>query len=299
MKRLKLRDRLVDPNSPDRRPRRAAYALPTFFTAGNLFLGFFAIVQAFQGAMAAVGGNFGFNPHLQNAAITIGVAVFLDGLDGRIARLTNTVSQFGGELDSLADVIAFGVAPAVLAWVWGFQFVGGGIDHQVREQIHRAGFFFVFLYLMCGAARLARFNIQVNPVPKNPGRPDRKYFVGLPIPAAAALVAAIVYAAQSTPLQWWPLSVAWLALMGMLSFLMISTWRYRSFKDLNLLRPRSPLSVILYGVFIYLVWNYSQPVLLAMGLTYVGSGIVIRIGGIVKRKLKPAHTPSQGQLHHG
>jgi CDP-diacylglycerol--serine O-phosphatidyltransferase len=162
MKKLKLRERLVDPNSPDRRPRRAAYALPTFFTAGNLFLGFFSIVQAFQGAMLAVTGNLGFNHHLQAAAITIGVAVFLDGLDGRIARLTNTVSQFGGELDSLADVIAFGVAPAVLAWVWGFQFVDGGINAQVKEQIHRAGFFFVFLYLMCGAARLARFNIQVN-----------------------------------------------------------------------------------------------------------------------------------------
>ena len=295
----KLRDRLVDPNSPDRRPRRAAYALPTLFTAGNLFLGFFAIVKTFQGAMLAVSGSPGANQHLEAAAITIGVAVFLDGLDGRIARLTNTVSQFGGELDSLADVIAFGVAPAVLAWVWGFQFVDGDLNGQAREQIHRAGFFFVFLYLLCGAARLARFNIQLNPVPTNPGRPDRKYFVGLPIPAAAALIASIVYASQSTPLQWWPLSVAWVALMGGLSFLMISTWRYRSFKDLNLLRPRSWMSVILLGSLIYLVWSYSHPVLLGMGIAYVGSGIVIRIGGIIKRWLKRAPPPTERQAHHG
>src|SRR5687768_10614339 len=219
----KLRDRLVDPNSPDRRPRRAAYALPTLFTAGNLFLGFFAIVKTFQGAMLAVSGSPGANQHLEAAAITIGVAVFLDGLDGRIARLTNTVSQFGGELDSLADVIAFGVAPAVLAWVWGVQFVDGDLDGQAREQIHRAGFFFVFLYLWCGAARLARFSIQLCTIPTSPRRPVRTYFVGLPTPAGAAIIASIVCASQSTPLRWWPLSVAWVGLMGVLSFLIIST----------------------------------------------------------------------------
>jgi CDP-diacylglycerol--serine O-phosphatidyltransferase len=299
MKGLKLREHLIDPNSPDLRPRRAAYALPTFFTALNLFLGFFAIVKAFQGAMQAVSGSLGFNEHLQASAVTIGVAMFLDGLDGRIARMTNTVSEFGRELDSLADVIAFGVAPAILAWVWGFQFVDGGITGQAREQIHRAGFFFVFLFLMCGASRLARFNIQINPVPKNPGRPDRKYFVGLPIPPAAALIAAIVYAAGSAPLTWWPLSLAWLVLLGMVSFLMVSTWRYRSFKDFNLFRPRSPLSVILLGSLIYLIWNYSQPVLLAMAVTYVGSGIIIRVGGVVKRRLRSLHSPPEQQVHHG
>ena len=299
MRRLRLRERLVDPRSPDRRPRRAAYALPTFFTAGNLFFGFFAIVKCFQGAMETVGGSLGFNEHLQQAAITIGIAVFLDGLDGRIARLTNTVSEFGRELDSLADVIAFGVAPAILAWVWGFQFVDGSLDNQVREQIHRAGFFFVFLYLLCGASRLARFNIQNNPVPTNPGRPDRKYFVGLPIPAGAAVIAAIVYAAQSTPLRWWPLSVAWLVLLGLLSFMMISTWRYRSFKDFNLLRPRSPWTVVLLGSLIYMAWNYSHAVLLGMAIAYAGSGIVVRIGGIVKRRFRPAPPRSEHQVGHG
>jgi len=285
---FRLRERLVDPNSPDKRPRKAAYALPALFTAGNLFLGFLAISKAFQGAMMARGGDFGFNPHFEAAAIAIGVAVFLDGLDGRIARLTNTVSDFGRELDSLADVIAFGVAPAMLAWAWGFSFLDGETNPEILEQLRRAGYFFVFSYILCGASRLARFNIQANPVPKNPGRPGRKYFVGLPIPAAAALVAAVVYASGSAPVRWWVFATGWLLLLALLSFLMVSTWRYRSFKDLNLLSPRSPLSVVLLGSLIYLIANFSQPVLLAMAVTYVGSGVVVRIGGIVKRRLRAA-----------
>ena len=109
--RLNLTERLVDPRSPDRRPRRAAYALPTMFTAGNLFLGFLATLKAYEGAIYAAAGHLGFNAHFQAAAVMIGVAVFLDGLDGRIARMTNTVSDFGREMDSLADVITFGIAP--------------------------------------------------------------------------------------------------------------------------------------------------------------------------------------------
>src|SRR6202166_1031711 len=104
------RDRLIDPRSPDRRPRRAAYALPTMFTAGNVFLGFYALIESFQASMA------------------IGWSVFLDGLDGRIARLTNTVSEFGREMDSLADSMSFGIAPAVLAFSWGVQFVDPSVD---------------------------------------------------------------------------------------------------------------------------------------------------------------------------
>jgi CDP-diacylglycerol--serine O-phosphatidyltransferase len=100
------------------------------------------------------------------------------------------------------------------------------------------------------------------------------------------MVAAVVYVFDSAPLRWWPAAVAWLLLLALLSFLMVSTWRYRSFKDFSLLRPRSPLMVILLGAIIYLTWNYSQVMFLAMGLTYVGSGILIRIGGLVRRKLR-------------
>lgn len=291
MARLKLAKRLADSRSPQRRPRRAAYALPALFTSGNLFLGYLSIMKSFQGAMAAKAGELGSTANFDLAALAIGIAVLLDGLDGGIARLTNTVSEFGRELDSLADVITFGVAPAVLAFAWGVAFVNGDLAGPFEEQLRQAGYFLAFLFLLCGAMRLARFNIQTDPVPKNPGRPGRKYFVGLPIPAAAGMVAATVYAADSDPLAWWIYSVLWLVLIAFLSFLMVSTWRYRSFKDLSLIRPRSPRSVVVLGALIYLIWNYSRPVLLAMALVYVGSGVAVRLGGILRRWLRP-HPPA-------
>src|SRR3974390_2663292 len=235
---MRLRDRLIDPRPPDRRPRRAAYVLPTLFTAGNIFLGFVAILQAFQGAMLVIKtGNFGFNPHFEAAAKMLGIAVFLDGLDGPTARMTNPESAFGREMDSLADVITFGIAPAVLAFAWGIEFIENPIEGIPLDNILRAGYFLCFLFLLCGAARLARFNITTNPIPKNPGRPDRKYFVGLPIPAAAAMVAAVVFAFGGEPLAWWPLAVTWLILLAILGLLMVSTWRYHSFKGVNLSKP--------------------------------------------------------------
>ena len=296
MKQNSWRERLIDPRSPDRRPRRAAYALPTLFTSGNVFLGFYALIEVFQGAMEMYRGA-GAQRHFATAAISIGAAVFLDGLDGRIARMTNTVSDFGREMDSLADVIAFGIAPAVLAFAWGVQFVAPPVDERTLEYVRRAGYFISFLFLLCGAARLARFNIQHNPIPTNPGRPDRKYFVGLPIPSAAALVASVVYAADGEAIRSWIFSALWLALLGLLSFLMVSTWRYPSFKDLNLMQPRSPITVVVLGSLIYLIWNFSQPVLLGMSICYVGSGIVIRIGGIVRRRLRPAPPPPPQPEH--
>jgi CDP-diacylglycerol--serine O-phosphatidyltransferase len=298
MSKLNLSQRMIDPKSPDRRPRRAAYALPTFFTAGNIFLGYISVIQSFQGAMLASSGG-GAEQHFELAAKYIGIAVFLDGLDGRIARMTNTTSDFGREMDSLADVISFGIAPAVLAFAWGIQFLDMSIEPAIREQVVRFGYFFSFLFLLCGSARLARFNVQKNPIPKNPGKPDRKYFVGLAIPAAAGMVASVVYASGSSPIRYWPLSVAWLALLGLLSFLMVSTWRYYSFKDINLLVPRSTLIVIALGSLIYLIWNYSQVVLLAMATAYVGSGIVIRIGGIVRRHLRPTPPPREPERQVG
>ncbi len=288
---FQLPNRLIDPKS--RRPRRAAYALPTLFTAGNLYLGFLSIMKTFQGALAVRTGLEGSVPDFEIAAKAIGVAVLLDGLDGRIARLTGTESDFGREMDSLADVITFGIAPAVLAFAWGLLFVDFTSDPIVRDHLMRAGMFVCFLFLLCSAARLARFNVQANPVPKNPGRPDRKYFVGLCTPAAAGMVASVVYAADCVPIGSWPLAAAWVALLGMLSFLLVSTWRYRSFKDLNLNSPRPPLTVILLGSLIYLIWNYSQPVLLAMAIAYVGSGIVVRVAGLLRRFTRKAPPPPQ------
>lgn len=293
MSRFNFAESLIDPKSPDRRPRRAAYALPTLFTAGNLLLGFLAIMETFRGSMDFTLQVADAWKHFELAAIYIGISVFVDGLDGRIARMTNTVSDFGRELDSLADVISFGIAPGVLAFAWGVQFVDWSIvDPAMRVQLQRGTYFITFLFLLCGASRLARFNISENPIPKNPGRPDRKYFVGLPIPAAAGMVAAVVYALDSQPLRVWYFAVAWMALIGLLAFLMVCTWRYRSFKDFNLLSPRSFKSVITLGSFIYLLFNFSQPALLALGTTYVASGILVRIGGLIRRKSSsPAQTP--------
>jgi CDP-diacylglycerol--serine O-phosphatidyltransferase len=291
---LQLKDRLMGPRV-GRRPRRAAYALPTLFTAGNIFLGFIAILRAFQGAMGANAGNLGPNHNFEVAALAIGVAVVLDGLDGRIARMTNTVSDFGREMDSLADVVAFGIAPAVLAYAWGVQFVPA----VVKNLDHRIGYFVSFVYLLCGAARLARFNVQTNPIPKNPGRPDRKYFIGLPIPAAAAIVASIVYACDSVPLQWWVWSAMWLVLLAIVSFLMVSTWRYPSFKDIHLMRPRSPLTIIFVAALIYLIWMFPQPVLLGLSVAYVATGILLRAGGIIRRRFRHHRRPPQPEHQVG
>ncbi len=295
---MNLRERLVDPNSPERRPRRAAYALPTLFTAGNVFFGFYALIEIFQGAMQMVQASPLANQHFSKASLAIGLAVFLDGLDGRIARMTNTVSDFGREMDSLADVIAFGIAPAALAFVWGVQFVQPipFLDPKYSYYLNSAGYFFSFIFLLCGAMRLARFNIQKNPMPKNPGRPDRKYFVGLAIPSGAAVIASIVYACDGDPLRIWPWSIAWMILIAVLSFLMVSTWRYPSFKDFSMTRPRSPLSLIVIGAVIFMVWRFSKPALLAMSVAYMMSGIVLRIGGIARRRLKPPPPQPEHQI---
>jgi CDP-diacylglycerol--serine O-phosphatidyltransferase len=288
---LSNREQLPGPGFVERRrPRRAAYALPTLFTSGNIFLGFLAIIQAFQGALAVRAGDFGPNNHFANAAKAIGFAVFFDGLDGRIARMTNTVSEFGRELDSLADVITFGIAPAVLAFVWGVQFVQPAFSGEYLSHVLRAGYFISFLYLLCGATRLARFNIQSHPVLKNPGRPDRKYFAGMPIPAAAGFIAAIVFFADASPVVNVYLSAIWLLAIASVALLMVSTWRYPSFKQISSTKPRSPLVVIVFALFIYLIWNWAQIVLLILAVTYVSSGIVIRIGGILRRRLR--RTPS-------
>jgi CDP-diacylglycerol--serine O-phosphatidyltransferase len=282
-------------NGPVKRRPKAAYALPTLFTAGNIFLGYLSILRSFQGSLLVNSDPAAAAVHFETAAKCIGIGMVLDGLDGRIARMTNTTSDFGRELDSLADIISFGIAPALLAYAWGVNFVDVSVGPALVDQLHRAGTFVVFLFLLCGAARLARFNIQKNPIPKNPGRPDRKYFVGLPIPSAAAAVAAVVYFFDSEPVRSWQLSIAWIVTLAVLAFLMVSTWRYYSFKDINLRSPRSRLLLVLMGGLIYLIWNWPQIVLVLLALVYVMSGIVIRVSGILRR-LRPSVRASGGQI---
>ena len=215
------------------RIRRGMFILPSFFTALNIGAGYFAITQTLD----AITNNLnaiGSLTHLDVAAIAILLAIPFDSLDGRIARMTNTASDFGRELDSLADVITFGVAPSLLAWVWGFRSLPETMNPDVRHHIVQAGSFLCFLFVIAGASRLARFNISHDPKPRNPGRPDRKYFVGMPIPAAAALLASTVHFFGGYPVTEWWVAIPWMILVGLAGFLMVSTWRFWSGKEIDL-----------------------------------------------------------------
>jgi len=293
---MALKDRFVDPNSPDRRPRKAAYALPTLFTAGNIFLGYVSILRSFQGAMLAATGSASAADHFAVAAQAIGAAAFLDGLDGRIARMTNTTSDFGRELDSLADVITFGVAPAILAWIWGCHQIPELWQPDLRHKLIQLGAIATFLFLIAGATRLARFNIAKNPQPKNPGRPDRKYFVGMPIPAGAAMLAATVHFGDGAPIDRWWQSLLWLGFIVLVSYLMVSTWRFWSPKGIDL-RSRQPFwfFILICGFFV-LLWFYSEYVLFSLCLLYLVSGVLARFVYSLKRRppSAPAFEPESG-----
>ncbi len=264
------RDAVLARQRAQARLRRGMFLLPSFFTAGNIGAGYFSITQT----LAAISGNT--EMHLDWAAIAILFAIPFDALDGRIARLTNTCSDFGKELDSLADVITFGVAPSLLAFVWGFHFLPDSINPQLRLHLIQAGAFICFLYLMGGASRLARFNISHDAQPRNPGRPGRKYFVGMPIPAAAGLLASTVHLCYGIPVQAWWVAIPWLLLVGFTGFLMVSTWRFWSGKEINLTR-RHPFQLLLVlSIVLYVSIRYSQVVLFFGALAYMFSGIWAR-----------------------
>jgi CDP-diacylglycerol--serine O-phosphatidyltransferase len=252
--------------------RRGMFLLPSLFTVGNIAAGYFSITQT----MAAIGGVGDAHTHLDWAAIAILFAIPFDSLDGRIARMTNTCSDFGKELDSLADAITFGVAPSLLAFIWGFQFLPESITPQLHENLLHAGAFICFLYLIGGVSRLARFNISHDAQPRNPGRPDRKYFVGMPIPAAAGLVAATVHFEYGIPVQAWWIALIWLAIVGISGFLMVSTWRFWSGKELSLSR-RHPFQVLfIISIVLFVTLKFSQVVLFSLALIYMFSGIWAR-----------------------
>jgi CDP-diacylglycerol--serine O-phosphatidyltransferase len=250
------------------------YILPSLFTAGSIGAGYFAITQTLD-SLTVVGGDGGAS-HLDWAAKAICFAIPFDALDGRIARMTNTTSEFGKELDSLADAITFGVAPCLLAWVWGFHSLPSTIDPDLHRLLLQVGSFVCFLFLLCGASRLARFNSSHNAQPRNPGRPDRKYFVGMPIPAAAGVVAATVHCFDGKSVQYWWLALLWLVLVGLLGFLMVSTWRFWSGKEINFSR-RQPFQLIaILAIVLFALLYWSRWALFSVGLVYMFSGIWAR-----------------------
>jgi CDP-diacylglycerol---serine O-phosphatidyltransferase len=229
--------------------------------------------------------------HLDNAAKAIGFAVLFDGLDGRVARMTGTSSDFGKELDSLADVITFGVAPAMLAWTWGFHLLPAVAlaDWQWNWNIKltQLGAIASFLFLMAGASRLARFNITTNPQPSNPGRPGKKYFVGMPIPAGAGVIAAVVHFQSGAPLDSWYTSITWLAMVAAVGYLMVSTWRFYSFKDIDF-RSRHPFRlIVLLGALFAAIWFFSKPLLFAIALLYMFSGVFWRLQWMFRHRNQP------------
>jgi CDP-diacylglycerol---serine O-phosphatidyltransferase len=267
----------------ERRPRRmrkGMYILPSLFTTGNMAAGFYAILEVVHASAA----NFG---HLDNAAKAIGFAVLFDGLDGRVARMTGTSSDFGKEFDSLADVVTFGVAPAMLAWTWGFHLMPPVALTDWNIKLTQLGAIAAFLFLMAGASRLARFNITTNPQPSTPGRPGKKYFVGMPIPAGAGVIAAVVHFQSGVPLDSWYTAITWLAMVAAVGYLMVSTWRFYSFKDIDF-RSRHPFRlVILLGALVAGIWFFSKPALFAVALLYTFSGVFWRLQWMFRRRTQP------------
>jgi len=268
------------------RLRRGIYVLPSLFTVGTLVCGYFAILSTLRGSQmlaAGIGATLSLVA-FDNAAKAIGWAVLFDGLDGRIARLTNSSSSFGREFDSLADVITFGVAPAFLAYAWGVRALGEVDGTQVVLHLRQIGWIATFGFVICGAARLARFNID-----STKPASDRRYFVGLPIPASAGVVAALVHWWKD-PVNVWVLGVVWLAVVAVLAFLMVSRVRYYSFKALDLRRRRPYVSIIIIGLIVWSIWAFSEPVLLTIALTYLLSGPIDRL---ISRLRPPPPEPKE------
>jgi CDP-diacylglycerol--serine O-phosphatidyltransferase len=259
--RLRFLRRATDPSR--RRFRRGVYLLPSLFTIGNMFCGYACVVYTMRG-------------EYETAAPFIGFAFVLDMLDGRIARLTGSESDFGIQFDSLADVISFGLAPAILAFSWGLAPLG------------RLGWAAAFLFVTSGALRLARFNIQTG------GSGDKRYFVGMPIPSAAAVLASTVFVYPAGLTAYREALLA-LPLVIVPALLMVSTIRFRSFKTINL-QTRRPYTVLLV-VAAGLVLVAAEPrwVLVALSYSYLASAFVGMAATRFKHRsasLEPAAGPA-------
>ncbi len=275
----------VQPNPPRRGIKKGIYIIPSAFTIGNILCGFYAVInsaKAYQ--LLDEPGQLAQATHLFDyAARAIGIAFLLDGLDGRIARMTKATSDFGVELDSIADVLTFGIAPAVMAYTWGYGSTPG---------LERIAWGVSFFFLICGALRLARFNVMARaPRFSEPGKSpklDKKYFVGLPIPAAATMLAAVIHfvprplptlKGDRLELYSWALIVG----MASLAVLMVSTFRYTSFKNIGPKSNKPFITLPLLSLLVAGVWFYSQWVLLIMTTIYITHGPLIKLWNLVSR----------------
>src|SRR5712664_4256106 len=241
------------------RLRRGIFILPSLFTVANLLCGYYAVVASL------LGGRENFD----HAAKAIGFAIVFDSLDGRIARMTGTNTEFGVQLDSLADVVNFGIAPAVMAYAWGVRSLPG--DGSVAfQQIGEFGWVCCLAFLICCAWRLARFNVQG----MAPG--SSKYFVGMPTPAAAGMLAALVHGFKA-PLRNWHWSVAWFLNAP-------SKVRYSSFKEIPWTRKQPSLSIVALCLILAVVWRYSEYALVVLAGSYTAIGGALHLVRFVRHR---------------
>jgi CDP-diacylglycerol--serine O-phosphatidyltransferase len=288
-----LIDEEQEPANPERRGiKKGLYLIPSAFTAANISMGFYAVMAALRGfQLVDEGGASDLQraaEHFDNAAKAICWAVLFDMLDGRIARMTKTTTEIGVQFDSIADVLTFGIAPAVLAYAWGY-----GSALAEGDWAHKLGWFLSFMYLMCGAFRLARFNVQAarpRILAEGVAKVDKKNFIGLPIPPAAALIAAIIHFHLGMPLvQYVPryahlYSGLMMALVGCLGALMVSTLRYSSFKTVGTRSRSARLAILLLAAIGMLIYLFSEYVLLILVSLYVLHGILLRLGNLFRRR---------------
>jgi CDP-diacylglycerol--serine O-phosphatidyltransferase len=283
------------PNPPRRGVRKGLYLIPSVFTAANIGMGFFSVMASLRGFQILGTVNPDIQAaaaHFDSAAVAIGWALLFDMLDGRIARLTKTTTEIGIQLDSIADVVTFGIAPAVLAYVWGY-----GASLTEGSDLHRLAWFLSFMFLICGAFRLARFNVQSSrPRILAEGTPkvDKKNFVGLPIPVAGGLIAALVHFSPMPLTYFGPdrariYSGLLMVLVGLLSLMMVSTLRFSSFKTVGT-RVRSMRTIILALAVGMLIFLYSQYVLLAIVVSYILHGLIARVAGVFLRRSESPET---------
>jgi len=241
--------------------RKGIYLLPNLITTAGLFGGFYGIVAAMNG-------------HFEHAAIAIFIAMILDGLDGRVARLTNTQTAFGAEYDSLADMVSFGIAPALIMYEWSLSSMA-----SMSGQWGKVGWMVVFIYTAAAALRLARFNTQV-------GTADKRFFLGLPSPAAAACVAGFVWVSVDQGFEGKELYIPAAIITLMAGLLMVSNFLYSSFKEVDF-KHKVPFTVLLVGVLVLMFASFDPPKVLFAGfVVYMLSGPLMSLIRKVKRPKK-------------
>ena len=248
--------------------RRGIYVVPTIFTVLNLFFGFRAIINSTRGSQAIADGRLDLAIHsFEVACVSIFIAAIFDTVDGLVARGLGATSEFGKEYDSLADVVTFGVAPAVLVYSWGLHVLGnlgGGI---------------AFMFLVGGSLRLARFNVMT-------GKTDHRYFVGLPIPAGALTLASIILYAPA-PVTDDRFAIVMLLVTAAVAFAMVSPIRYRSQKGLNLNKQRSLIYFLAIAAVIAIAYRWPRQFLFVCAVSYLASGPLMRLWSIAFPSRKP------------